>query len=521
MSSRAVRYLPCVGDTGEAAFRATLASLGRTCSRPSGKEQTEPDVVLRRAGAGLRGPGRVVPPPSGALLLDVGGGPGYFADAFEARGATYVPLDADAGELALHGREPGPRTVLGDGTALPFLTAAFDVAYSSNVAEHVAEPWRMADEMVRVTRPGGLVFLSYTLWYGPWGGHETSPWHYLGGARAADRYERTHGRRPKNDYGVSMFRTTAAGGARWAAEQRRTGRLDRRPSGAALPAVLGRPARAGAGAARGGLLELRRRRTARLVTRLAWRIRLLATCTVLVAVAFTQSPGLTAADTKLDLTQNPGAFLARALHLWDRPGVLRPAAEPGVRLPVPDGSVLLGSGPPSARRAVGRAAALVVGAARAPRSSASCASPARSGSGPLAPAGRRRSRSPSPPRVLSTIGPISAEVLPVALPPWVLVPLVGLPPWPGSRTGRGMRSGVAVLFMGGVNAAADRRRCCRSPCCGSLSSRPRAVRWLARGWWVGRRRAGDGMVRRPAAAAGQLLPALPRLDRVRRRSPRR
>jgi SAM-dependent methyltransferase len=158
----------------------------------------------------------------GALLLDVGGGPGYFCDAFEARGATYVPLDADAGEIALHGREPGPRTVLGDGTALPFATGAFDITYSSNVAEHVREPWTMADEMVRVTRPGGLVFLSYTLWYGPWGGHETAPWHFLGGRRAADRYARVHGHRPKNDYDVSLFRATAAAGARWArdAEQR-------------------------------------------------------------------------------------------------------------------------------------------------------------------------------------------------------------------------------------------------------------------------------------------------------------
>jgi len=161
----------------------------------------------------------------GARLLDVGGGPGYFADAFAARGATYVPLDADAGELALHGRAPGPRTVIGDGTSLPFADGSFDVAYSSNVAEHVREPWAMADEMVRVTAPGGLVFLSYTLWYGPWGGHETAPWHFLGGRRAADRYARKHGHRPKNDFDHSLFRTTAAQGARWAASARAQGRL--------------------------------------------------------------------------------------------------------------------------------------------------------------------------------------------------------------------------------------------------------------------------------------------------------
>ena len=71
---------------------------------------------------------------------------------------------------------------------LPFRDDAVDVCYSSNVLEHVPDPWRMADEMLRVTRPGGIAFISYTVWYGPWGGHETAPWHYLGGARARRRY---------------------------------------------------------------------------------------------------------------------------------------------------------------------------------------------------------------------------------------------------------------------------------------------------------------------------------------------
>ncbi|MFN8148718.1 MAG: class I SAM-dependent methyltransferase [Candidatus Nanopelagicales bacterium] len=188
-------------------------------------EQTRPDVfygALARDSAAQVGS---YLPLAGARVLDVGGGPGYFADAFEGAGATYVPLDADAGELALHGREPGPRTVLGDGTSLPFADGAFDVAYSSNVAEHVARPWAMADEMLRVTRPGGLLFLSYTLWYGPWGGHETSPWHYLGGERAARRYAEEHGHRPKNLYGESLFPITASAGARWARRQARSGAL--------------------------------------------------------------------------------------------------------------------------------------------------------------------------------------------------------------------------------------------------------------------------------------------------------
>ena len=55
----------------------------------------------------------------GQLLLDVGGGPGYFRDAFEGGGATYLALDADVGELAGLG-EIAAGTVIGSGMQLPF-----------------------------------------------------------------------------------------------------------------------------------------------------------------------------------------------------------------------------------------------------------------------------------------------------------------------------------------------------------------------------------------------------------------
>ena len=35
---------------------------------------------------------------------------------------------------------------------------------SSNVLEYVRDPAGFIDEMIRVTRPGGLVYLSYTVW---------------------------------------------------------------------------------------------------------------------------------------------------------------------------------------------------------------------------------------------------------------------------------------------------------------------------------------------------------------------
>lgn len=195
------------------------ADLGRSWRlwRAFGVEQTDPDRFYGALAADSAAQVDQFHPLAGSLLLDVGGGPGYFSAAFQALGATYCAVDADAGEMRLHGRAPGARTVQASGTALPFRDGSFDVTYSSNVAEHVARPWQMANEMVRVTRPGGTVVLSYTLWWGPWGGHETSPWHYLGGTTAARRYARRHGHSPKNVYGISLFPITAAAGLRWAA----------------------------------------------------------------------------------------------------------------------------------------------------------------------------------------------------------------------------------------------------------------------------------------------------------------
>ena len=166
---------------------------------------------------------------AGATFLDVGGGPGYFRDAFAGAGATYLALDSDVGELAGLG-DIGTGTVIGSGMQLPFRTDCLDVCYSSNVLEHVPDPWRMAEEMVRVTRPGGTVYISYTVWYGPWGGHETAPWHFLGGRYARRRYARRMGREPKNKFGESLFSVTVREGVRWARGQ----------SGADVVAVLPR-----------------------------------------------------------------------------------------------------------------------------------------------------------------------------------------------------------------------------------------------------------------------------------------
>jgi SAM-dependent methyltransferase len=188
-------------------------------------EQSDPDRFYRLLAADSVAQLSMFTPLQGRRLLDVGGGPGYFADAFRTAGARYTAVDADLGELSMRG-DPPTGTVLGSGTALPVRTAAVDLCYSSNVLEHVAEPEVMADEMVRVTAPGGTVFLSFTTWLSPWGGHETSPWHYLGGRRAAARYRRRTGHAPKNEFGRTLFATSARRVLGWADATCRAGRVE-------------------------------------------------------------------------------------------------------------------------------------------------------------------------------------------------------------------------------------------------------------------------------------------------------
>ncbi|HST46250.1 class I SAM-dependent methyltransferase [Jatrophihabitans sp.] len=149
---------------------------------------------------------------SGARVLDVGGGPGYFARAFGQAGARYVGVELDiGGDLPAEGF-----AVCASGYALPIRSGSVDVAYSSNVVEHLGRPWRMADELVRVTKPGGTVFVSFTPWLSPWGGHETAPWHYLGGDYARRRYLRRTGHEPKNAFGRSLFGHRVSQALAWA-----------------------------------------------------------------------------------------------------------------------------------------------------------------------------------------------------------------------------------------------------------------------------------------------------------------
>ncbi|MEU6392027.1 class I SAM-dependent methyltransferase [Streptomyces sp. NPDC046939] len=139
---------------------------------------------------------------AGKIVVDVGGGSGHFTREFRERGAQGILFEPDPREF---GPDPPPSTVVADGYLLPLADAAADVTFSSNVLEHVADRDTFLGELVRVTRPGGLIYVSFTNWLSPWGGHEWAPWHYLGAHRAQARYRRRTGRAPKHTLGVNLF----------------------------------------------------------------------------------------------------------------------------------------------------------------------------------------------------------------------------------------------------------------------------------------------------------------------------
>jgi SAM-dependent methyltransferase len=165
-------------------------------------EQRDPEPFYRRLAADAVA--RLPFPLAGARVLDLGCGPGHYTRALRRAGAVVLPLDCDAREFSLAGGPPGGE-VIADGRRLPVPTAALDGVLCSNMLEHTPDTSAVVDELERVVRPGGWVWLSWTNWYSPWGGHDISPWHYLGPRLGLAAYERARHRQPKNEPGVSLF----------------------------------------------------------------------------------------------------------------------------------------------------------------------------------------------------------------------------------------------------------------------------------------------------------------------------
>ncbi|MGW5573917.1 alpha-(1-_3)-arabinofuranosyltransferase domain-containing protein [Nocardia thailandica] len=180
-------------------------------------------------------------------------------------------------------------------------------------------------------------------------------------------------------------------------------------------------------------------------------------------LTFAQAPSLTVADTKYDLAQNPLGFLARASHLWNSQAPMGQVQNQAYGYFFPHGAFFSGGHllhvPAWATQRVWWALLLLAGFWGIVRLCETLGIGAR---GSRVIAGLAFALSP---RVLTTLGSISSETLPMMLAPWVLLAPAALgvamrgrrtgssPPRAGGATSPA-GSAFALALMGSVNAVA-------------------------------------------------------------------
>jgi arabinofuranan 3-O-arabinosyltransferase len=211
------------------------------------------------------------------------------------------------------------------------------------------------------------------------------------------------------------------------------------------------------------------------------RVRLAAVCLGFLGLSLAQQPGRIVGDTKLDLAVDPLGFLARALQLWEPEGFAGQVQNQAYGYLFPMGPFFalgqLAGIPPWVVQRLWLALLLslaFLGAVTLARR-LGIGTPGSRLIGGLAYA--------LAPRMISGLGATSIEVLPMALAPWVLVPLIAGAAG-GSARRAALLSGLAVFCVGGVNAVA------------TSAVLPLAVLWLLTRpagprrrrlmvWWVG------------------------------------
>ena len=144
-------------------------------------------------------------------ILNVGCGTGGFNVVAEAAGLRTVGVDADPEAIAicaLKREKAGGVFVRAAAERLPFPDAAFDVVYCFSAIEHVESVEETVAEMVRVARPGGLVYLHTPNAWSWYEGHYKILWAPFLPRLLGRLYLRLRGR--PSDYLATLRRLTPA-----------------------------------------------------------------------------------------------------------------------------------------------------------------------------------------------------------------------------------------------------------------------------------------------------------------------
>lgn len=200
-----------------------------------------------------------------------------------------------------------------------------------------------------------------------------------------------------------------------------------------------------------------------------------------LVLTFAQSPGQISPDTKLDLTANPLRFLARAANLWNSDLPFGQAQNQAYGYLFPHGAFFLAGDvlglPGWVTQRLWWALLLVAGFWGLLRV-AEALGIGTTSSRVIAGVAFVLS-----PRVLTTLGAISSETLPMMLAPWVLLPVIlAMRGDPRIRV-LAARSAVAVALMGAVNAVATLTACLVAVIWWA-THRPNKSWWRFTAWWA-------------------------------------
>lgn len=150
--------------------------------RIKGHEQALMQAMADHSAEVVRKLAAVQEMPADARVLEVGSGAHGLIFFFE--GAERLGVDP----LADHYRELFPawqgraRTIAAGGEQLPFADGSFDIILCDNVVDHAGRPRRIVEEIVRVLRPGGVLYFTVNIHHPlyHWAASAHAAWRALG-----------------------------------------------------------------------------------------------------------------------------------------------------------------------------------------------------------------------------------------------------------------------------------------------------------------------------------------------------
>jgi 2-polyprenyl-3-methyl-5-hydroxy-6-metoxy-1,4-benzoquinol methylase len=137
------------------------------------------------------------------LILDVGCGIGGFVVQLGLRGAKVIGIEPSREYSIIVQKRIGKynlkdtcQCIRDSGELLPFLDDTFDYVICFSVLEHTNNPYSVIKEIIRVTKPNGIIFIRTENYFSFWEPHYRILWFPLIPKNLAKFYLRLRGRDP-------------------------------------------------------------------------------------------------------------------------------------------------------------------------------------------------------------------------------------------------------------------------------------------------------------------------------------